>query len=195
MISSTALHAAENPQRVFLRPLFDGAAGHFEILAPQCPHYIHHREFVAAHLERIEFDVDLPRLAADQFDLAHAFRRFQPAAQHFVAILRDVPQWRRCRNRHGNYRRGVGIHLFDRRLIGILRQIGQDAVHPVADFLCRHIDVLFQHERDIDQRNPLRRDRPQFVDAADGVDFRFDLLSDVRFRSPRARNRSTAWSR
>ena len=143
-------------------PLLDRAAGHLEILAGQRAHHIDHRQLVAADLERIELHVDLPRLAADQFDLAHALGRLQPAAQRLVAILGDVAERRGRGNRHRDDRRGVGIHLLDGRLIGILGQIRQHAVHPVADFLRGHIDVLLQARR---SHKPAKRLAPRSTAA------------------------------
>jgi hypothetical protein len=48
-----------------------------------------------------------------------------------------------------------------------------------CSLLRRDVDVLVQLEADDDLRHALGRDRPQLVDAADGVDRFFDLLRDL----------------
>ena len=55
----------------------------------------------------------------------------------------------------------------------------QHAVNLVAHVLRRYVDILFQLEGDEDLRNAFRRDRPQLVDAVDGVDGLFDLIGNL----------------
>ena len=64
--------------------------------------HVGHRQLVGAELQRIELDVDLPGLAADDHHLAHAGDRLQLPPQHLVAILGDVADRGRRRGRHGD---------------------------------------------------------------------------------------------
>ena len=133
----------------------------------------------AAQRRRVEPHVDLALAAADHHHLADAVGALEPPAQHLVGELGDVAHRLGGGHRHGDHRRGGRVELLDRRLEGGARQLRQDAVDAITHFLGRGVAVLVEDERHHHLRDPLRRDRTQRVDGADGVDRFLDLVGDL----------------
>ena len=112
-------------------------------------------------------------------DLTDAVDRFDLTPQHLVGVFGHLAQAaiRRDRDRHD--RRSVRIELFNRRLLDVVRQIGQRAVDLVANVLRGSVQIALQLECHEDEGNPFGRSRTQFINAADGVDGLFDLVGDL----------------
>ncbi len=176
-----ARDAAHRPQREFELTRLDGAAGHLQVLRLQGLGHVGHGQTVRAHLQPVEVYVDLPFLPADDQHLAHARERFQLPPQHLVAILRQVAGRRGRGDGNGHHGHRVGIELLHGRLLDVLGQVREDAIHLVADFLGGDVGVLLQDEGDEDLGNAFRRNRAELVDAAGGVDGLFDLVGDLGF--------------
>ena len=86
--------------------------------------------------------MDFAPRAADDGDLADALGVFQLLLDLLVGDQRDVAQ--RARRGDGDLEdgRGVGIELLDDGLLGGLRQIVDDQVDLVLDFLRGDVAVL-----------------------------------------------------
>ena len=105
-------------------------------------------EVVGAQAVGVERDVDLPRAAADDHDLADAADALELPAQRLVGVLGDVADRLLRRDRERQDRRRIGIELLDRRLVDRLRQQRQHAVDAVAHLLRGDVGVLLEQERD-----------------------------------------------
>ena len=101
-ISSHAADAAHHAERVFRRADLHRTAGHLEVLGRQGVGHVGHRQAVGAELHRVQDDVDLPRLAADEHHLPDAVNGLQLPPQHLVAVLGDVAERGRRRRRDGD---------------------------------------------------------------------------------------------
>ena len=74
-------------------------------------------QVVGAQPGGIELDVDLPRAAAGDDDLADAVDAFELPPQRLVGVLGDVAHRLVGRDRERQNRRRIGIELLDRRLL------------------------------------------------------------------------------
>ncbi len=139
-------------------------AGQFHVLRAQRVEDIGDCQVVGAQAVGVHQHMDLAPRAADDGDFAHALRVLEFLLDLLVGDHGHVAQ--RARRGDGDLQngRGVGIELLHHRLFGGLRQIGNDQIHLVLNFLRRHIAVLRQLEADDNQRLAFRRNRAQFVD-------------------------------
>ena len=151
------LHAAVRPEREVAQPLLDLAAGDLHVLRLQRADDLRGREADRGQFLGVDDDVDLARTAADDEHLADAADRLEPAAQSLVGELGDVADRRGAGERDGEDGNGVRVDLLDDRRVGVLRQVAQDGVDPVADFLRRDVDVLLEHELTMTCERPRTR--------------------------------------
>ena len=151
------LHAPVRAQRDRLRAGLDASAGNLRVLRLQRARDVGDGEVLGLQPRRVQRDVDLARAAADDDDLADAADALELAPQRLVGVFGDVANRLVGRHRERHDRRRVGIELLDRRLLDGARQLRQDAVHAIAHFLRRDVDVLLEQERNDDGRDALPR--------------------------------------
>ena len=144
----------------------------------RAPH-VHRREAVGLEALRVEAHVDAARAPAEDRDLADAVDGLDLPAQDLVGELGRLAKRAASRERDGEDRRRVGVELLHDRLVDVARQVREDAVDLVADFLGGDVDVLLEDERDEDLRDALGGDRLEVVDARDRVDRLLDLVRDL----------------
>ena len=137
--------------------LVHAAAGDFGVLRVERARDVRDGDVIGAQAIGVEPDVDLSLAAADDEDLADPVQAFELPPQDFVGVFGDVADRLVRREREAEDRRGVGIHAVDTRLLNRLRQLRQHAVHLVADFLRRDVDVLVEQECDDHLRHAFRR--------------------------------------
>src|SRR6185503_422441 len=82
-------------------------------------------------------------------------------------------------HRDTNNRRRIGVEFLDDWLFGSQREVVQDQIDLVSDFLRGDVGVLLEQERDEDLRHAFNRRRTQLVDTGDGVDGAFDFVRDL----------------
>ena len=160
-------------------PSIDPAGRKLHVLDPQGGGNLGGRDVVRTHLVRIDPDVYLPFLSADDRDLADAVDRFDAFLDLVLCDLRHFAKRCRCGDRNPQNRRGVGIEFLNRRLLGRFGQIWNDGLDAVLDLLRRDVYVLFEDKRDEDLRDALDRSRAQLVDTGDRIDGFLDLLGDL----------------
>ncbi len=90
--------------------------------------------------------------AADDADLAHAADVLELLLDPLAGDLRDVAQGRGARNDDLQDGRGVGIEFLNDRRLGRFRQVAQNEIDLVADFLRGDVAVLIEQEADDDLR-------------------------------------------
>ncbi len=172
-------NAPAGAQRDRLRALIDAAARDLHVLRLQRASDVVHREVLGAEQLGVQPEIDLPVPPTDDQYLADTVGALELAAQHLVGVLGDLAQRLLRRDRDGEHRRRGRVQFFDSRLDDGSRQQGNDAIDLVADFLCRHVRVLLEDERDQHLRHTFEGVGSQGVDAADRVHRLFDLVSDL----------------
>jgi hypothetical protein len=133
-----------------------------------------------AELHRVEPDVELPLGAAEKQHLADPGDVLDLSPDLLVGDLGDLADGLVGVDRQVEHGSRVGVHLRDDRCVDVLRQVGDDAVHVVAHFLRRDVNVLVEAEGDEHLRDPLGRGGAKLVDAADRVDGFLDLVGELR---------------
>ena len=174
------LDAAVDAERELLRAGVDAPARHREVLGPDRALDVERRHVDGAHLDRIEPDVHLALLTADDRDLADAVDRLEVPAHALVGELGDLlDRLPRPLEREVDDRRRVGIELLHGGQVDALGEIRDDQLKAIADLLRGDVGALLEDEADDDLRNALGRDRGDLLDAADRVAGLLDLLRDL----------------
>ncbi len=111
--------------------------------------------------------------------MTHTVGALETTAKNLVGVLSDVADRLLRGHCDGEDRCGVGVLLLDRRLQDRARQLRQNAVDAVADFLRGDVRILLEPEGHDDLRDAFSGVRIELIDAADGVDRFLDLVGDL----------------
>ncbi len=133
------------------------------------------------HLVGIDPDFHLTQTSAHNFNVADPVDRFDQALDPLVGDVGHLAQAARRRYRYAQDRRRISVELLHNWDFGRLRQLVNDQVNFVAHFRSGHVGILLEHEINEHLRNAFDGSRPQFIDAADGVNRAFDLVGDFGF--------------
>ena len=139
------------------------------------------RHVVRTELVRIDPDIYLPFLSADDRDLADAVDRFDAFLDPVFGDIRNLAERCRCRNGNTQHRSCVRIQFLNGRLFGRLRKMRYDGLDSIFDLLGGNVHILFENELNKDLCDAFDRARPQLVDAANCIDRFFDLIGDLGF--------------
>jgi len=112
------------------------------MLAAQGADQIVDAEPVAAQAPGVGPDAHLTLAAADQRGRTHARDALDALLHHVLREAREVAHGQLARDHHREDRRGVRVHLFDDRGLGVERQIAACTRHLVAHVLRALIRVL-----------------------------------------------------
>ncbi len=151
-------HPSNCPQRELITPHFERAAGRLKIFSGESALHVGDGNSLRAKLERVNVDVNLPLLSADDGYLPHAIDAFQPTANDFVHKFCDF-SWRTirrdCQRKNRNRLR---INLGHNRRINVLRQVAHHAVDAISHLFGGYIHIFFEHKLDRNYRSTIGRD-------------------------------------
>ena len=150
------LDLAGSADREVLRSGFHASAGHLHILALQRRKNICNREAIGAQPFRIHDDVDFSIGASLNLDLANAGAVFKFLFDQLVGNQCHIAG--RTRRGNGDLKNGAGvrIHFRNHRNFGARRQIVDDLIDFVLNFLGGYVAIFRQIELNSDKRHPFR---------------------------------------
>jgi hypothetical protein len=171
--------ATLDAQRHVARPGLDGAAGQAQVLGAEGALDVDGRQPLRLQLRRVEPQVHLALLSADDRGLPHTVDALDLSPDSLVGQLGQIAP--APGTAHGNEqdRGGVGIELGDDGRIDALGQLREDGRDVVAHLLHGDVDVLVEAEGHDDERHALARGGSQLVDAANRVDGALDLIGEA----------------
>ena len=117
--------------------------------------------------------------AADYFNRADPIDRFQRFLEHAPANLGQLLHRLVAGDGEGQDRQRIHVPFADQRRLGAVRKLIEHGGNLVANVLHPGIYVAIQFELDHDPRHAFLGDRPQFIDAGNGVDGFFEWLGDT----------------
>ena len=162
----------------FLRAGVEVAAGKFEILGAEGVEDVGDGEVIGAQAIGVDEDMDFAAGSALDGDFADAFGVFELLLDLLIGDEGDIAQGARRGDGDLEDGGGVGIEFLDDGLLGGLRQVRDDQVDFVLDFLGGDVAILGEQERDDDLGLAFGGDGADFVHHADGVDGVLDFLGD-----------------
>ena len=172
------LDLTNGPNCRFLLAFVEPAAWEFHVLDLQRSRDFGRRDVIRTHFVRIDPDIDLPFLPADDRNLADTVYRFDLFLNTMLCDVGYIPQRVWGGSRDGNTQNGrrIRVEFLHGRLLGRFGKLRNDRLYAIFDLLGSDVYILFKHKLNENLRNTLDRRGAQFVDTADCIYSLFNFL-------------------